>query len=81
MIAEFKIASKLKEAFEVSTLSNNAFAKAVASVHWEGSYIEDVVHCFYIGRFTFCTTSLDPFEVSNDWKPEVFFSDGSILGF
>lgn len=81
MTAEIEIANKLRDAFEVSTPSNNAFAKAIAQIRWDDSYLDDGVYCFRIGRFMFCTTSIDPFEVSSYWKPEVFFSDGSVLDF
>lgn len=76
---DYDIFERLMEAFETSTLSNNRFLSVINSIHWDEKFFADGEHYFCKGRFTFTTPSLEPFEISRDWRPGAMFSDGSYI--
>lgn len=75
----FNVFSKIKEAYECSTLSNNVFKDVLESIKWDSRFFADGEFYFVKGDFTFTTPSLDPFDM--DWKPSAMFADGSIASF
>ncbi len=78
---EFEIFEKIKEAFETSTHSNNRFLKALRSVKWEAEFMADGEFYFCLGKLTFTTPSLNPFEVTKSWEACGQFADGSQIYF
>ncbi len=78
---ELNIFETLKEAFEISTLSNNRFLSALNSISWDCTFFADDEHYFCKGGFTFTTPSLDPFDITRNWMPAAFFTDGSFIQF
>lgn len=71
----------LKEAYEVSTLNNNQFERALNSIEWDATFFADGEHYFVKDGFTFTTPSLNPFDITKDWKPSAIFADGSMIEF
>ena len=76
---ELRIFEKLKEAYETSTKACNRFEKALKSIKWDKQFYADGEHYFCLGKFTFTTPSLDPFNM--DWKPSALFTDKSYIEF
>lgn len=75
------IFDQLKEAYEVSTLNTNHFERVLNLIKWDNKFFTDGEHYFIKGDMTFTTPSLNPFEISKDWKPSAFFADGSYMEF
>lgn len=78
---ELQLYNSLKHAWEVSTLSDNAFGRALDSVDWEETFYADGEHYFLKGGFIFTTPVLDPFGDRGDMSPSAVFSDRSMMSF
>lgn len=60
----------ITDAFERSTKSDNAFARAIENTDWENKFEADGELYFVSGPLTLTTPSLDPFEVTREWPAE-----------
>lgn len=70
---------KLKNAFDCSTISNNLFEKTIKSIKWTATYFADSEYYFVCNGGIFTTPSLNPFDISKDWRPSLLTKDGSLL--
>lgn len=77
---EFNIFTSLKEAYETSTMNQNRFISAINRVNWEDKFQAEGEYYFCIGKMTFTTPSLEPFN-GMDYKPSAIFTDGSYIEF
>ena len=71
--------NKITNAFNNSTLNNNLFEKVLNSIKWDNSYFADHEYYFVCKQGVFTTPSLNPFEISKDWRPSFLTSDGSYI--
>lgn len=78
---ELKLFETLQEAYETSTRNYNGFEAALKAVKWDETFYTDEEYYFCKGDFTFTTPSLDPFEITKDWRPAAVFSDRSQIEF
>lgn len=72
---EHFILKAIKEAWEASTMSRNAFASAILSISWDRAFEADGEMYFVKGDLCLTTPSLDPFDCA--WRPNALFADGS----
>ena len=76
----YEIFEAIREAFGSSTHTVNRFESAIRSIGWNGQYEEDGEFYFNADGVTFVTTSLNPFEIVDEWRrPTFMFDDGSVL--
>ena len=80
-MTELNLFETLKASYEDSTPSHNRFAEALDAQEWDSTFYEDGEHYFCMGGFIFSTPSLDPFQITRDWKLSAIFSDGGYLEF
>lgn len=80
-MTELNLFETLKESYETSTPKNNRFAEALDAQEWDSTFCEDGEYYFCRKGFIFSTPSLDPFQISQNWKPSAIFSDGGYLEF
>lgn len=74
-----EIFETIREAFGSSTLGVNRFERALRSIRWNGQYEADGEYYFNADGVTFVTTSLNPFEIVDEWRrPTFMFEDGSV---
>lgn len=78
---ELELFETLKESYETSTPKHNRFTEALDAQEWDDTFYADGEHYFCMGGFTFSTPSLDPFQITQSWKPSAIFSDGGYLEF
>lgn len=71
--------NNIRNAFEKSTPSLNLFEMAITSIKWDNYYFADSEYYFTKGGVIFTTPSLNPFEISKDWRPAFLTSDGSYI--
>ena len=75
----YSIYEAIKEAFETSTLRVNRFERVIRSIRWDNQFEADGEYYFNLGAMTFTTPSLNPFEITKDWRPSFIFEDGSMI--
>lgn len=78
---ELKIFEKLKTAYECSTPSNNLFKKAINSIKWENTFVEDSEYYYCYGDLCFVTPSLNPFDCDKYSRPSAMFTGGTYVEF
>lgn len=78
-MTELKLYETLKEAWETSTQNYNRFEEVINSINWTDTYEADGEMYFCKGKFTLTVENVDPFKEA--WKPEVMFSDHSMIEF
>ena len=76
---EFRLYETLKEAYETTTQNFNRFKEAIEAIKWDSTFEADGETYFVKGGFTLTVENINPFE--EEWKPTVFFSDGSVICF
>ena len=76
----YEIFNTIREAFEASTPAVNRFECAIRSIRWDGQFEADGEYYFNADGMTFVTTSLNPFEIVDEWRRPTFaFEDGSVF--
>lgn len=74
-----ELISRIKNAYECSTLNNNLFEKVIKSIKWNSSYYADSEYYFTFDGGIFTTPSLNPFEITKGWRPAFVTADGSYI--
>ncbi len=70
------LAYKIIDAFEISTMSDNRFARFLESADWAERFDADGEHYFIThDGDIFTTPTLDPFEITRDWPAAFTFTD------
>ena len=70
---------KLREAWEISTPSNNYFGTALDNVcKWDYQFYADGEFCFLKGDMVFTTPVINPFD-AHSWRPNALLADGSLI--
>lgn len=73
---EIKLFDKLKNAYDITTKTNNFFKRVIDSIKWDSVFCEDdeFYYCMENGFFL-VVENHNPFE--ERWEPCVYFSDNS----
>ena len=76
---EIKLYEILKEGYETTSQKINRFKDAIDRIKWDQTFEADGEMYFIKNGFTLTIENINPFK--ENWKPTVYFSDGSVIQF